>query len=534
MWHDREPPLRKNRASRQRSLAARRIAGYPAAWRASVLAGSLALGNPPAPPLDARFPHSAPSHRPRLEPLSAEPIMPLPRQVAPTLVDAVCALEGDTRRGFVFVRPDGSERLRSFDDMANESRRRAAAPRVSASEGRSRRARHPRRRRVRALAPGDPVRRPVPVPLYPQLSFNSIEAYHSTVAHIARAAGAAVLLTTAAEAPYLEAVLGRVDGLRALVTVDELAASKGAMRWRAVTPDDLALIQFTSGSTARPKGVMVTHANLAANAEAFMIHGLDRDPDVDKGVSWLPALPRHGPHRLRRWPPVHERSMCLLADGQLRAPARMWLDKIHEHRGTITYAPSFAYALVAKRLKDKDVQGLDLSCLRICGLRRRAVQPQALRISPRRLAPARFDPRRLRAVVRHGRGDAGDHVYAPRRRACTPTMVDGRAPGRRARPFPRRRPRTRARSSTAASCSRVTSLRSSTPPALPGRATVGQIVARGPERGTGRTSASPSSRPRPFKSTAGRRAGEVSWLHTGDLGLYGRRAPLRLRARLEM
>jgi fatty-acyl-CoA synthase len=46
---------------------------------------------------------------------------------------------------------------------------------------------------------------------------------------------------------------------------------------------------------------------------------------------------------------------------------RLWLDKIHQHRGTITYAPNFAYQLVAKRLKDKDVAGLDLSCLHRAG-----------------------------------------------------------------------------------------------------------------------------------------------------------------------
>jgi fatty-acyl-CoA synthase len=76
----------------------------------------------------------------------------------------------------------------------------------------------------------------------------------------------------------------------------------------------------------------------------------------------------------------------------VRAP-RLWLDKIHEHRGTITYAPNFAYALVAKRLKDKDVDGLDLSCLRIAGCGAEPIQARALRDFAARLAPAKFDPR---------------------------------------------------------------------------------------------------------------------------------------------
>jgi len=76
----------------------------------------------------------------------------------------------------------------------------------------------------------------------------------------------------------------------------------------------------------------------------------------------------------------------------VRAP-RTWLDKINEHRGTITYAPNFAYALVAKRLKDKEVEGLDLSCLRIAGCGAEPIQARALRDFAARLAPAGFDPR---------------------------------------------------------------------------------------------------------------------------------------------
>src|SRR6202020_1579839 len=73
-------------------------------------------------------------------------------------------------------------------------------------------------------------------------------------------------------------------------TADELAgAAPGPLNAR-VEPDDLAFLQFTGGSTSRPKGVMVTHGNLAANAAAFMLQGLERDSAVDKGVSWLPLF----------------------------------------------------------------------------------------------------------------------------------------------------------------------------------------------------------------------------------------------------
>jgi fatty-acyl-CoA synthase len=313
--------------------------------------------------------------------------------VEPTLVDAVRALARDGERGFVFVRPDGTERLCTFRDIAAEAERRAG------------------QLVARGLRKGDRLALVipdgdefvlsflgaffaglVPVPIYPQLSFKNIESYHDTVAHIAQASGAAMLLTTTATKPFVDPVAARVSTLRAIATVDELAGE--APRFGvSVSPDDVAFLQFTSGSTSRPKGVVITHANLAANAEAFMIHGLRRDPSVDKGVSWLPLFHDMGLIGFVVGPLfTHVPCVFLPTTSFVRAP-RIWLEKIHQHRGTITYAPSFAYALVAKRLKEKDIEGLDLSCLRVAGCGAEPIRARALRDFAARLAPAGFDPR---------------------------------------------------------------------------------------------------------------------------------------------
>ncbi|MGH7298092.1 MAG: AMP-binding protein, partial [Polyangiaceae bacterium] len=142
-----------------------------------------------------------------------------------------------------------------------------------------------------------------------------------------------------------------------------------------------------------PKGVMVTHGNLAANAEAFMVHGLDRDPRVDKGVSWLPLFHDMGLIGFVVGPLFTNIPCVFLPTASFVRAPRLWLEKIHAHRGTITYAPNFAYALVAKRTKDRDVEGLDLSCLRITGCGAEPIQARALRDFAERLAPAGFDPR---------------------------------------------------------------------------------------------------------------------------------------------
>jgi fatty-acyl-CoA synthase len=314
-------------------------------------------------------------------------------RVAPTLVDAVRQLRQDRERGFVFVRPDGTERLVSFGEIADEAERRAAhlvARGLRKGD-----------RLAMVIPDGDEFvlsflaalfAGVVPVPIYPQLTFKNIEAYHDTVTHVARASGATMLLTTSATRAYLQPVLPRAEDLRSMVTVDELAGDAGPLDVE-VTPGDLAFLQFTSGSTSRPKGVMVTHGNLAANAEAFMLDGLARDPSVDKGVSWLPLFHDMGLIGFVVGPLFTNIPCVFLPTASFVRAPRLWLDKIHEHRGTITYAPNFAYALVAKRIKDRDVEGLDLSCLRIAGCGAEPIQARALRDFAARLQPAGFDAR---------------------------------------------------------------------------------------------------------------------------------------------
>jgi fatty-acyl-CoA synthase len=315
------------------------------------------------------------------------------RPVAPTLVDAVRALADDGARGFTFVGAGGTERLYTFQEMSAEAERRAghfAARGLRKGD------------RVALVLPegdefvlsflGALYAGLVPVPIYPQLTFKNIDGYHDTVAHILRASGASLLVTTVATKSYVEPAASRVPTLRALVTIDDLAGDAGRVEANVV-PDDLAFLQFTSGSTSRPKGVMVTHGNLAANAEAFMLDGLARDPSVDKGVSWLPLFHDMGLIGFVVGPLFTNIPCVFLPTASFVRAPRLWLDKIHEHRGTITYAPNFAYALVAKRIKDRDVEGLDLSCLRIAGCGAEPIQARALRDFAARLQPAGFDAR---------------------------------------------------------------------------------------------------------------------------------------------
>jgi fatty-acyl-CoA synthase len=317
-----------------------------------------------------------------------------PKHVPPTLSEALRQLGDRTERGFVFVRPDGTERFCSFRDIGIEAERRAADL------------------HARGLVKGDRVAIAVPdpdefvlsflgavmggivpVPISPQLSFKNIESYHDTVAHIANASGASLLLTTTTTRQYVDPIVPRAPKLRGVLTVDELGKTDHGKVDVAIEPTDLAFLQFTSGSTSRPKGVMVSHRNLAWNSESFMIHGLAKDSSFDKGVTWLPLFHDMGLIGFVVGTIFTDIPVVFLPTASFVRNPRIWLDKIHQHRGTITYAPNFAYALVAKRLKEKDVADLDLSCLHRAGCGAEPIQAKTLRDFAAKLAPAKFDPK---------------------------------------------------------------------------------------------------------------------------------------------
>ncbi|MGK3981764.1 fatty acyl-AMP ligase [Sorangium sp. So ce136] len=229
----------------------------------------------------------------------------------------------------------------------------------------------------------------VAVPMYPPQSLAKLEAYSETVQHILEASGASVLVTNEQLKEMIDAYLAAnghggessLPGLR-IVLERDLRAPEGfdasaAGPWQ-VSLDDLAFLQFTSGSTSRPKGVMVTHRNLSVNSHAIMFDGLRSTPE-DRGVSWLPLYHDMGLIGFVIAPlyalvPV----MFLPTTAFIRRPS-LWLDAIHRFRGTITFAPNFAFALATRAVTDAQAGSWDLSCLRALGCGAEPIQADVLR-----------------------------------------------------------------------------------------------------------------------------------------------------------
>ena len=163
--------------------------------------------------------------------------------------------------------------------------------------------------------------------------------------------------------PFLVAVpVLQERGIKVL-TVEQLLASD------PIDPietgeDDLALMQLTSGSTGSPKAVQITHRNVYSNAEAMFI-GAQYDVEKDVMVSWLPCFHDMGMVGFLTIPMYFGAELVKVTPMDFLRDTLLWAKLIDKYKGTMTAAPNFAYALLAKRLRNQAEPGqFDLSTLR--------------------------------------------------------------------------------------------------------------------------------------------------------------------------
>ncbi|WP_114240749.1 AMP-binding protein [Dyella sp. C9] len=151
-----------------------------------------------------------------------------------------------------------------------------------------------------------------------------------------------------------------------------------------VVQQPIAYIQFTSGSTAEPKGIVITQSALMANATAIAAHGLRMRPE-DRAFSWLPLYHDMGLVGFSVVALCGQRSVDYLSPMGFAARPLLWLRLMSACRSTIVYAPAFAWQLAARRYDGQ--ADIDLSSLRIAGLGGDMIQGDILRECQRRLAP---------------------------------------------------------------------------------------------------------------------------------------------------
>ena len=229
----------------------------------------------------------------------------------------------------------------------------------------------------------------VPAPLYPPARLDQFEAYLRQTTPAVRASRAAAVVTTTQLRRVLGTLQSDVPSVRSVLAIERLAGSPlpAVARPRL---DDTVFLQFTSGSTSDPKGVVLSHRNLVENIAAFAgPHGL-RLTRADRGMSWLPLFHDMG---------LIGMALTVLYEGCttefisplafLKRPGT-WLSAISRLRSTISFALNFAYDLCVRRVQPREMAGLDLSCWRVAGCGAEPVRAETLAAFSRKFAEVGF------------------------------------------------------------------------------------------------------------------------------------------------
>ncbi len=234
------------------------------------------------------------------------------------------------------------------------------------------------------------------VPIYPPDRPSRIGEHLQRQRHILDNAHASILITVPEGRSLATLMRAHVTTLRHVCTADELAEVDGTDPLPRAGPDDVALVQYTSGSTGAPKGVVLSHRDLVVNIDA-MAQVIQAAPD-DVFVSWLPLY--HDMGLIGAWLGSLHVGMRLISmppQDFLVRPAS-WLQAITDHGGTLAASPNFGYELCLRRVTDEQLATLDLSTWRLAFNGAEAVGPDTLRRFAERFGPVGLRPQALAPV----------------------------------------------------------------------------------------------------------------------------------------
>ena len=334
--------------------------------------------------------------KPCLDALDLHPLNPHKAPVAndaqATVVSALGALPRDTDRGFTFLSRSREENFLPYGALHDEAMRRAAfLSDLGLKQG----------DRVALVLPepyefvltffGALCAGVVPVPVSPRAGFKNRDSYVEVVAHIVRTAEARFVFCMEGNREVLEPLNDVETPMESLLSTDVcFDGDTPSFTPPSIAPDDLCFLQFTSGSTSHPKGVMVTHGNLVTNATSFLgPAGLDRR-ETDSAVTWLPLFHDMGLIGFVLGTIICDIPTTFIPTETFARSPRLWLEQMTKKKATVTFAPNFAYELVTKRVREKDLADFDLSAVRVAGCGAEPIRARTLQAFADKLAPCGF------------------------------------------------------------------------------------------------------------------------------------------------
>jgi fatty-acyl-CoA synthase len=231
----------------------------------------------------------------------------------------------------------------------------------------------------------------VPVPLPAMVNIGGHAAYVAQLRQLLDNCGASAAMAPVEWLDFLKEATADLDLslVGAPDDFDRLDPSPATLP--GVTPDSTAYIQYTSGSTRFPRGVVIDQKTVLANIQDMATNGLELT-NKDRFGSWLPFFHDMGLVAFIIMPMATQRSVDFLATHDFAMRPRKWLEMMSANGTTITSAPPFAYELSVMRVRPQDAEKLDLSALRVACVGAEMISPEPLQRFADALQPAGFKP----------------------------------------------------------------------------------------------------------------------------------------------
>jgi fatty-acyl-CoA synthase len=231
----------------------------------------------------------------------------------------------------------------------------------------------------------------VPCPLPYTMYIAGKEAYIERVAGMLKAARACAVIASEELETHINEAAAVAGEARVLTHAALQAQPESAVKLEPFRADETAYIQYSSGSTSDPKGVLITQKAIVANTRGILRHGLRIRPG-DRAFSWLPLYHDMGLVGFCLAPMMGQVTVDFLATTSFARRPALWLKLMSENRSTICYSPSFGYDLAGRRING-DAATLDLSNLRAAGIGGDMVRADVLDQFAASAAAAGFDAR---------------------------------------------------------------------------------------------------------------------------------------------
>jgi len=229
----------------------------------------------------------------------------------------------------------------------------------------------------------------VPVPVSASAFMSGREAYVAQLKALLRVCRASVAMAPSEFYPFMAEAAKELNipHVGTLEAFERLPESQESLR--PSEPDEVAYLQYTSGSTLFPRGVIITQKAVLANLHEIIIHGLKLRPG-DRAFSWLPFYHDMGLVGFVLGPMVSQISVDYLKTWMFAMRPLLWLSLMTRTKATISFSPSFGYQLCVKRLRRDVISTFDLGAWRVAGVGAETIQSAALAEFAEVLEPSGF------------------------------------------------------------------------------------------------------------------------------------------------